>query len=85
MARLTGGYWSLRGRHQLLTATDKLSLPWGIHTSTMVGNGAEVWQKMLRAVMTLKYHGSVNGVLAPDLLLCFDMIEVEKVPALAGK
>lgn len=31
--------------------------------------------------MTLKYHESVSGVLAPVLLLCFDMMEVEKVPA----
>lgn len=51
----------------------------------MVGNGAEVWGKMLRAVMTLKYHESLNGALAPDLLLCLDMIEIEKVPTLAGK
>lgn len=85
VATLAGGYWSLWGRHQLLTATDKLSLPLGIHMSTMVGNGAEVWPKMLRAVMTLKHHESVSAVLAPDQLLFFDMMEVEKVPALVRK
>lgn len=31
--------------------------------------------------MTLKYHESVNGILTPELLLCFDIMEVEKVPA----
>lgn len=85
MATLAGGYWSLWGRHQLLTVTDKLSLPLGIHVSTMVGNGAEVWPKMLRAVMTLKHHESVSAVLSPESLFFFDMMEVEKVPALAGK
>lgn len=53
--------------------------------STMVGSGAEVWPKMLRAVMTLKNHESVSAALAPDLLFIFDMMEVEKVPALASK
>lgn len=85
VATLAGGYWSLWGRHQLLTATDKLSLPLGIHMSTMAGSGAEVCPKMLRAVMTLKHHESVCAVLAPDLLFFFDMMEVEKVPALASK
>lgn len=85
VATLAGGYWSLWGRHQLLTATDKLSLPLGIHMSTMAGSGAEVCPKMLRAVMTLKHHESVRAVLAPDLLFFFDMMEVEKVPALASK
>lgn len=81
VATLAGGYWSLWGRHQLLAATDKLSGPLGIHTSTMVGSGAEVWPKMLRAEMTLKHHESVCAVLTPDLLFFFDMMEVEKVPA----
>lgn len=36
VATLAGGFWSLWGRHQLLTATDQLSLPLGIHKSTMV-------------------------------------------------
>lgn len=85
VATLAGGYWRLWGRHQLLTATDKPSIPLGIHISTMVGSGAEVWPKMLRAVMTLKHHESVSAVLAPDLLFSFDMMEVEKVPALASK
>ena len=49
------------------------------------GNGAEVWPKMLRAVMTLRHHESASAVLAPDPLLFFDMMEVEKVPALARK
>lgn len=47
----------------------------------MVGSGAEVWPKMLRAEMTLKLHESVCAVLTPDLLVFFDMMEVEKVPA----
>lgn len=85
VATLAGGYWSLWGRHQLLTATDKLSLLLGIHMSTMVGSGAEVWSKMLRAVMTLKHHEWVRAFLATDLLFFFDMMEVEKVPALASK
>lgn len=85
VATLAGGYRSLWGRHQLLTATDKLSLPLGIHMSTVVGNGAEFWPKMLGAVMTLKHHESVCADLPPDLLFFFDMMEVEKVPALAGK
>lgn len=51
----------------------------------MVGRGAEVWPKMLRAIMTLKHHESVSAVLAPDLLFFLDMMEAEKVPALASK
>ena len=53
--------------------------------STMLADGAEVWPKMFRAVMTLKHHESVSAVLPPDLLFFFDMMKVEKVPALAGK
>lgn len=35
--------------------------------------------------MTLKHHESVSSVPAPDLLFLFDMMEVEKVLALATK
>lgn len=56
-------------------------LLWGF----MGGRGAEVWPKMLKAVMTLKHHESVSAILAPDPLLFFDVMEVEKVPALASK
>lgn len=81
---LARGYQRLWGRHQLLTASDKLSLPLGNHMSTMVGSGAEVWPGMLRAIMTLKHHESVSvaaAAAAPDLLFFFDMIEVGEVPA----
>lgn len=53
--------------------------------SAVVGSVAEVWPKMLRAVMTLTHHESVSAVLAPDLLFFFDMMEVEKVPTPASK
>lgn len=53
--------------------------------SAVVWSVAEVWPKMLRAVMTLTHHESVSAVLAPDLLFFFDMMEVEKVPAPASK
>lgn len=59
VATLTGGYRSRWGRHQLLTARDKLSLPRGVHKSTTVRDGAEVWRKMLGAVMTLRYQSLV--------------------------
>lgn len=62
VATLAGGYWTLWGRHQLLTAANKLSLPLGIHTSTMAENGAEDWPTMLRAEMTMKPHDSVSAV-----------------------
>lgn len=72
-------------KHQLLTARDKLSLLLGIHMSTMVGTGTQVWSELLRAVMTLKHHEWLSASLpAYPLLLC-DMRVVEKVPAPASK
>lgn len=56
------------GRHQLLTATDKLSLLLGLHMSAAAGSGAEVWSKMLRAVMTLARHEWAGAFLVRDLL-----------------
>lgn len=35
--------------------------------------------------MTLKHHESVSAVLPPDILLSFDIIEVERVISLAEK
>lgn len=82
---LGAGYLNIWGRHQLLTTPDKLSLLLGIHMSTLVGSGAEVWSEMLRAVMPLTHDEWVRGFPAAALLFFFDMMEVEKVPALASK
>lgn len=61
-------------KHQLLTATDKLSILLGIHMSTMVATGTQVWSKQLGAVTTLKHHERLSA-----------MRVVEKVPAPASK
>lgn len=53
-----GCFW----KHQLQTATDNLSLLLGIHMSTVAGSGTQVWSKMLRAVVTLKYRESPSAL-----------------------
>lgn len=76
-----GCFW----KHQLLTATDNLSLLLGIHMSTVAGSGTQVWSKMLRAVVTLKYRESPSALSRPHPLLLCDMTAVAKVCPPASK